>query len=63
MDRRQYITHDIQLTAFANDMWLSLRHLVATINTLLQTSTPDALRGRVMSLYTLYPATIPSTNQ
>jgi len=51
------------LFSFADSFWLALPllvlggwaliTLVATINTLLQTTTPDALRGRVMSLYTL----------
>lgn len=49
--------------SFAPNLWIALPllvvggwaliTLVATINTLLQTSTPDALRGRVMGLYTL----------
>lgn len=51
------------LFSFTSNFWLSLPllvfggwaliTLVATLNTLLQTSTPDELRGRVMSLYTL----------
>lgn len=51
------------LFAFAPSFWLALPLLVvggwamitllATANTLFQTTTPDALRGRVMSLYTL----------
>ncbi len=51
------------LFSYASSLWQALPllvlggwaliTLVATINTLLQTSTPDALRGRVMSLYTL----------
>jgi len=51
------------LFSFAPSFWLALPllmiggwamiTLLATTNTLLQTSTPDALRGRVMSLYTM----------
>jgi MFS family permease len=51
------------LFSFASSFWLALPllmlggwsmiTLLATTNTLLQTTTPDVLRGRVMSLYTL----------
>lgn len=51
------------LFSFAPSFWLALPllmlggwsmiTLLATTNTLLQTTTPDTLRGRVMSLYTL----------
>jgi MFS family permease len=51
------------LFSFAPSFWIALPllmlggwamiTLLATTNTLLQTSTPDRLRGRVMSLYTL----------
>ncbi len=51
------------LFSFVSSFWLALPLLLlggwaiitmlATSNTLLQTTTPDALRGRVMSLYTM----------